>query len=330
MQFRSPKVLIPILLLVALIVWVVLANSSPISIRYVLHPNAGPVHSVAFSPDGQILATGGENSTVTLWQVSDGSMLRTINVGGQMSSLAFSPDGKTLAVADISSVQFWRPSGEKLAVSLTPPGQRILEVLYAPDGSIIATLSDADWIRLWSAEDGRLLRVLEAPAAGPTDFAFSPDGKSLAASFDGGVWLWNVENGSLSRTLVATHGEGTMLERVAFSPDGRTLASINGGAILLWSVANGEVARTIEAPAYTSLSGIAYSPGASMIASGELTVPDPDVRIWSAADGKLLYKLGGHTDVITDLAFSPDGKMLASASVDETVRLWNIGDATGK
>jgi WD40 repeat protein len=330
MQLRSPKVLIPILLLVALIVWVVLANISPISIRYVLHPNTGPVRRVAFSPDGQILATGGDNSTVALWQASDGSMLRTINAGGHMSSLAFSPDGKILAVANISSVQFWRPSGQKLSLSLNPPGQRILQVLYSPDGSIIATLSDADWIRLWSAEDGSLLRVLEAPAAGPTDFAFSPDGKSLAASFDGGVWLWNIENGSLFRTPVATDDEGTMFGGVAWAPDGKTVASVRGGAILLWSVSNGEVVRTIPAPAYTSLSGIAYSPSGSMIASGELTVPDPNILIWNAVDGKLRYKLGGHSSVITDLAFSPDGKLLASASVDETVRLWNIGDAAGK
>lgn len=340
MRFRLPKVLIAIMLLVALIVWVVLANSSPISTRYILQSNAGPVWSVTFSPDGQVLAAGGENSTVTLWQVSDGSILRTINVDGITDnkadnivySVAFSPDGKVLAAADISSAQFWRPSGEKLPLSLNPPSRSVSKVLFSPDGSMIATLSDSDWVRLWSAEDGRFLRALEAPAAGPTDLAFSPDGKVLAASFNGGVRLWNVESGTLFRTLAANDDEGTLLRGVTFSPDGKTVASVGWGAIRLWNVSNGEVVRTIQAPVYTSFSTIAYSPDGSMIASGQgiSGYPDPDILLWRVSDGGLLYKLNGQSTVITDLAFSPDGKMLASASGDETVRLWDTKDAVGK
>ena len=191
----------------------------------------GQVSSVAFSPDGQILASGSSDYTVCLWRVSDGALLRTLEGhADRVSSVAFSPDGQMLASGSVDTVRLWRVSDGALLRSLEGYGS----VAFSPDGQTLAAGSSDYTVRLWRVSDGALLRSLEGHTRLVSSVAFSPDGQILAA---GGVLdtvrLWHVSDGSLLPVLSIPEG----VTDVAFSPDGQTLAiGSNDGTVRLRQV----------------------------------------------------------------------------------------------
>jgi WD40 repeat protein len=220
---------------------------------------------------------------------------------------------------------------------------RARAVAFSPDGSLLASAGADGVVRLWRVTTGAEVRKLTGHTGWVYGVAFSPDGSLLASGGDDGVVrLWEVTTGAVRRLT----GHIGAVYGVAFSPpDGTLLASagFTDGSVRLWEVATGTerrrlirphsqvnramrlAARRIRLTRGVWLSGVAFNPDGSMLASAGL---DNLVRLWEVATGAKLRKLTGHTGWVNGVAFSPpDGSLLASAGDDKTVRLWDV--ATG-
>jgi WD40 repeat protein len=246
--------------------------------------------SLAVSPDGAILAIGTEEGIVYLWQVSDGTLLSTLEGHTQdkgVTDVAFSPDGATLASSSIDeTVRLWRVADGALLDTLEGHERWVMSVAFSPDGATVASGGDTfdNTVRLWRASDGAQLRTLEMRGHGSVaSLAFSPDGETLASSWgDDMVRLWRVSDSALMHTLEHT----TDVVSVAFSPDGEILASgTYDGTVWLWQASDGELLANWE---------------------GRI---EGEERI-------------GHLSKVRGLGFSPNGKLLASGA--ETIALWGI------
>jgi WD40 repeat protein len=273
------------------------------------------VWSVAFSPDGKMLASGSWNGTVKLWNL-EGKQLHTLTGhSDKVWSVAFSPDGKTVASAsDDKTVKLWSVEG-KLLQTLTGHTRAVYSVSFSPDGKMIVFASDHKTIKLWNLEEKQLQTLTEHTRA-VYSVSFSPDGKMLAfASLDGTVKLWNLEG----KQLHALTGHTDKVWSVAFSPDSKMIASASlDKTVKLWSV-EGKLLQTLTGHT-NEVKSVAFSPDGKTIASASV---DTTVNVWSV-EGTLLQTLTEHTDEVYSVVFSSDGKTIASASADKTVNLWSV------
>ena len=282
--------------------------------RATLEGHADDINRLAWSPDGQLLASASDDYTVRLWG-RDGEPQATLESHtSRVYSVAWSPDGKLLASASNDyTVRLWDRDGEPRA-TLEGHG-----VAWSPDGQFLASVGcvkvedglcvEGD-IWLWE-RDGTPFSTLEGHANDINRVAWSPDGELLAsASDDDTVRLWERDG-----TPLATLEGHTS---VAWSPDGQLLASAGGdGTVRLWE-RDGTPRATLEGH-ISSVNSVAWSPDGQLLASAGGR--DGTVRLWEP-DGTPLAILEGHTDGISHMAWSPDGQLLASTSWDDTVRLW--------
>lgn len=305
---------------------------------HTLAAHDGGVNSVAFTPDGKFLASGGEfvfgdpSANVKLWRVDDGSFVRDFKVpatSGLAYSVAVSPDGTTLATGNASGqVNLYRISDGALLRTLTGHTDQVFSVAFAPGGATLASGSADQTVRVWRVADGALLRTLTGHTFFVSSVAFSPDGTVLASgSWDGTVRLWRTGTFTLIRTLNHTD----TVYAVAFSPDGRTLASAGGTVdVRLWTVATGALQRTLAGSFKGSPSSLAYGGSAAGTTPPFVAVGgfDSHVQLWQPSDGTPQGIVGEHTGAVRAVAFSPDGTLLASGSDDTTAKLWRTVDGS--
>ena len=280
------------------------------------------LHSVAFSPDGQTLASCSRNE-LYLWDTETEQHKALIGHTRSVNSVAISPDGKTLATGEgwEKTVRLWDVDTGEHIRTLSGHTHGVSSVAFSPDGRIIASGSYDNTIRLWSADSGEHIETLIGHESSVYSIAFSPDGWTLASgSSDETVRLWDVDTGEHIRTL---SGHTNSVNSVAFSPDGNTLASGGDGTVRLWNVKTGEHKQTIEATEYNSVNSVAFSPDGNTIASGIggglRFWRWGTLALWDVETGEKLHTLGiGEENLgeINSVAFSPDGKTIASGGGD--------------
>jgi WD40 repeat protein/energy-coupling factor transporter ATP-binding protein EcfA2 len=302
--------------------------------------DASAISSVAFSPNGQIVASGSGEGT-ELWDAVTGQLIGpplTTYHPSAISSVAFSPNGRTLISGADNGVEFWDPAIEwQIGAPLTESRPRpIYSVAFSPEGSALASGGSDGAIQFWNTATGRQIGpALTAHGSGSIDnVTFSPDDRILASgSEDGAVRLWSTATRRLISTLLKDPPAGPSAEgdstfpapSVAFGPNGRILATSGPGSMVrLWD-AIGRPIRSI--PTAGSVESIAFSPDSKILATGGY---DGRVRLWKVTTGSQIDTPITNTRAppIDSVSFSPNGKFLASGDSNGMIQLWNI--ATGK
>ncbi|RJR15913.1 MAG: hypothetical protein C4581_11205 [Nitrospiraceae bacterium] len=284
------------------------------------------VLTIALSPDGRMLASGGEDEIVILWNVSTGEKIRTLKGhSGHVTALSFSPANQTLASGskDKKIIIWDAATGEKIKDFSDDSFDAVLSIAFSPDGKSLAVGSEEETITLWDPESGKTIRTLKGHSDEVCSLAFSPDGKLLASgSGDKTIIIWNPVTSEIRNTL---KGHKDTVNSVAFSPDGRVLASgSEDRTIALWNIASGEKINMLT-DNKDSVQSVAFSPDGMLLVSGN---EDETVTIWDAQTGGKLKILSGHKDMITSVIFSLDGSSLISAGEDRNIIVWNTGYRT--
>jgi WD40 repeat protein len=314
------------------------------------------VNSIAFSPDGRILATGAGDGTAKLWDVQSGQELRTLNGAhrGRVEAVAFSPDGARLVSAGGGrAVRLWDVvTGREIRsfeVFENPTFENMTTAKLSPDGRL---LSSTEWngkswmwdvttgrrvgngyftfspdgrvaaawyrdgVRLFDAMTFRELRRVDGDA-----FAFSHDGRTMATVVENSTKLWEVDTGRVVRTF--TGAAAPHLGNLAFSPDGRVLAA--GGSkkgVGLWDTSGGRMIRSLSAPAGlqpTSLHRVAFSPDGTVVMGRYGNA----ICLWDAATGLLVKQFTAEKYNAWAHAFGPAGSLFAIADNRNGVELWD-------
>jgi WD40 repeat protein len=307
-------------------------------VRTLLVPTPLPIYidgvsSVAFSPDGKIVAAATGNGQIQLWDTATGQPIRAwlaASYATAITSIVFSPDGKILA-SGADDVRLWNvATGQPIGTLHTSHQSGVNSVAFSPDGKILAasggTTNGGSHVQLWSTATRKPIGTPLATSGNP--LAFSPDGTTLASG-DGpdGTQLWNIATGQLVGSLPAS-ATGPV-SWVGFSPDGKILASVGvDGEIELW---NADAIKPRIIPPTASYSGmidtVAFSPDGKILASGDQDGEGSDgrVQLWNVATGQPIGAplTASPDNPVNSVAFSPDGKILASADGDGDVRLWD-------
>jgi len=248
------------------------------------------------------------------------------------STAEMSPDGSRLATSGADKiVRIWDAASDKELLSLSGHTDKVLALSFRPDGKRLASASHDGTVRVWDVTTGLELLTLDTHAGGAHAVSFSPDGTRLAtAGMDDTVKLWDSISGKLLLTIDAPSGGFHKGNALAFSPDGKYLAVAGAdGHVLLWDIKIGRTALRLD-----GRPPIAFNPQGTTLAS--MDQQGSNVVLWDMARslasgaGEIQNTLGGFTNPILEIAFSPDGARLATGSLDGSLWVWSLASPGGQ
>ncbi|KAF9957305.1 hypothetical protein BGZ72_001943 [Mortierella alpina] len=289
--------------------------------RHILESNGEEYLDAAFSPQGDLIATGGRDQMVRLWDVETGVCRGSMSGhSGIIRSVAFSLDGRHIASSgDDTRVRLWEVETGTTRTNSSGLGHTQLSVGPTSKGDIIISVSGGDTVHVWNMETGVSSHSLTEQGVHGRSIALSPSGKQIASGTTSGkIHLRNLEDGKLPIPLDC---DGEEVTSIAFSPEGNQIASSSGQAIDIWDTKTGECLK--HSPGCVEnekIIAIAFSPKADQFAS--VVETSEVVRLWDVVVGNCRI-LQGHANWITGIEYSPKGEEIASVSLDKTIRLWD-------
>jgi WD40 repeat protein len=310
--------------------WPTLLHKSTIVPVPEKYPTTVPVTALAFSPDGNNLATGGFHEVI-LWNVADGSIKQRVKpLQERIYDITYSKDGQFMATAAgdpgrFGTAKLWKakPDGTvEFFKDLGESSDAIFAIVFSPDSKKVAAAGADRTIRVWNLPDGKLDFQLEDHADWILDLAFSPDGtKLVSASRDKTTKVFDAVK---KESLVTFPAHNEQVFTASFSPDGKQIFS--GGAdkqIRTWT-AEGEAKQVRTTGGFGGeVFKMAVSPdGKSVIAASA----DKSVRVFKPENMGAVRQLAGQTDWVYSVAVSPDSKKAAAGGWDGRVVIWNLAD----
>lgn len=281
----------------------------------------GGIFSVAFSPNGKLLATGDSNGEIRLYNVASGKQLLSCKGHtGWIWSVAFSYDGHFLASgSNDQTVKIWDTSTGQCFNTLQGHQAGIRSVAFSVNNQILVSGSEDQTVKLWDISTAHCFQTLEGHNGGIQSVALSVDSRLLATSSDDQtIKLWDINANSCLQTL---KGHTRRVYSIAFSPDNQIIVS--GGhdqTVKLWDVNTGKCLQTLNEHV-DLINSIAFSSNGLIFASGS---DDHTIKLWDVSSGRCLKTLQGHTSRVWSIDISSDGLLLASSSDDNSVKLWDI------
>jgi WD40 repeat protein len=283
-----------------------------------------PVTSVAFSPDGQTLASASVDTSIRLWDLRNNSLKTTLKGhNNHVTSLAFSKDSKRLVSGSMDkTIRLWDLTTNKIKNVLIGHTEIVTSVAFSADGLTLASGSKDDTLRLWDISSSQITTELTGHKKPVKSVAFSPDGLTLSsASGDQTIKIWDVASKQLQTTL-SKHTDG--VHSIAISHDGLKLASAaDDNTIRLWDLSDDQMTSTLIVQNQATTS-IAFSPDQLMLAAG---FRNGTTQTWDLSNNKqkpLMKTTSKEMISITSLTFTPDGLTLATGLGNGSIEIWDL------
>ncbi|KAG8916481.1 hypothetical protein FRC02_003806 [Tulasnella sp. 418] len=285
-------------------------------ILFTLTAHSGCINAVAYSHDGELLATGSDDKRVIIWDSRTGAQIHSLE-GHSYGVLAvdFSPNDKLIASGSSDqSVCIWNSVTGVLIQTLNGHTGAVTAVSFSPLGNMVASGSPDKTVILWNPGNGSLLRILNGASSDLWCICFSPDGTQIVAqSSDSDIIIWDTETGTVQSRLQRL----STIFSIAFSPDGTLLASVSEDAVIVWDYKSRTITRELKGEAYC----VTFSLDGRFIATGRI---NGQIVTWDITSDSQIGIFNGHTKLVASLAVSPDGSRIISGSHDDTAAVWDM------